>query len=53
MDATFWIDPDNTPEEEAEYQKHKAEKHELMVLSLQMRKARKEHAQSSGFKGVF
>jgi hypothetical protein len=53
MDTSFWTDPDNTPEEEAEYQKHELEKHELTVLSLEMGKARKEHAQSLGFKGVF
>ncbi|KAE9376009.1 hypothetical protein N431DRAFT_556289 [Stipitochalara longipes BDJ] len=53
MDASFWTDPDNTPEEETEYQKHKSEKHELIVLSLEMWKARKEYAESLGFKGVF
>lgn len=53
MDASFWTDPDNTPEEEAEYQKNKSEKHELTMLSLEMRNARKEHAKSLGFKGVF
>lgn len=53
MDASFWTDPDNTPEEEAEYQKHRLEKHELVKLFLEMRKARKEHAESLGFKGVF
>jgi hypothetical protein len=53
LDASFWADPDNTPEEEAEYQKHKSEKHELTMLSLEMRKARTEHAKSQGFKGVF
>jgi len=53
MDASFWTDPDNTPEEEAKYEKHKSEKHELTSLSLEMRKARKEHAESLGFKGVY
>jgi hypothetical protein len=51
MDASYWTDPDNTPEEEAEYQKHKLEKHEMIELTLEMRKVRKEHAQSLGFKG--
>lgn len=53
MDASFWTDLSNTPEEEAEYQKHMSEKHELTVLSLKMRKARKEHAESLGLKGGF
>jgi hypothetical protein len=54
MDASFWTDPDNTPEEEAEYQKHKSESHELTTMhSLEMRKARKEYAKSLGFKGFF
>jgi len=53
MDASFWTDPDNTPEEEAEYRKHKSEKNKLTTLSLEMRKARKEHATSLGFLGIF
>ncbi|PMD26886.1 hypothetical protein NA56DRAFT_698127 [Hyaloscypha hepaticicola] len=53
MDASFWTDPDNTPEEKPEYQEYKSAKHDLTVLSLEMRKARKEHAESLGFKGFF
>lgn len=53
LDAAFWTDPDNTPEEEAEYRKHKSEKRKLTRLSLEMSKARGEYAKSIGFKGVF
>jgi hypothetical protein len=53
MDAAFWTDPSNTPEEEDEYRKHRSERSELTTLSLEMRKARKEYAESLGFKGVF
>lgn len=51
MDALWWTDPDNTPEEEAEYQKHNWEEHEMIELTLEMSKVRKEYAQSLGFKG--
>jgi len=53
MDVLNWTDPDNTPKEEAEYQEHMAEKHEIIELSLSMRQARKEYAQSLGIKGGF
>lgn len=53
MDASFWTDPDKTPDEEDEYREHQSELHKLTSLSLEMRKARKEHATSLGFKGVF
>ncbi|PQE17436.1 hypothetical protein CJF32_00008669 [Rutstroemia sp. NJR-2017a WRK4] len=53
MDASFWTDPSNTPEEEDEYRKHMSERSELTTLSLAMRDARKEHAKSLGFHGVF
>jgi len=53
MDIAFWTDPSNTPEEEDEYEKHRSEKHELTMLSLKMRKERKEYAESLGMRGVF
>ena len=53
IDAAFWTDPDNTPEEEAEYRKHMAEMHKMTTLSLAMRQARKEYAQTLGIKGGF
>lgn len=53
MDASCWTDPDNTTKEEAEYQKQKSKKLDMTMLSLEMRKARKEHAESLGFKGFF
>ncbi|KAH6714693.1 hypothetical protein BKA61DRAFT_735062 [Leptodontidium sp. MPI-SDFR-AT-0119] len=51
MDAMFWTDPDQTPEEEAEHEKLKVEQHEMLELARDMRRVRLEHAQSLGFKG--
>ncbi|KUJ22639.1 uncharacterized protein LY89DRAFT_728759 [Mollisia scopiformis] len=53
MDASFWTDPDNTAEEEEEYQKNRSEKHQSTMFSLEMRKARKDHATSLGYERVF
>ena len=52
MDASFWTDPDNTPEEEDEYREIMSEKSRMTTLSLEMRKKRKEYAESLGFNGV-
>ena len=52
MDASFWTDPDNTPEEEDEYREITSEKSRMTTLSLEMRKKRKEYAESLGFKVV-
>ncbi|PQE23756.1 hypothetical protein CJF30_00008736 [Rutstroemia sp. NJR-2017a BBW] len=49
MDASFWTDPNSTPEEEDEYRKNRSERSELTTLTLEMRKARKEYADSLGF----
>jgi hypothetical protein len=53
LDAAFWTDPDNTPEEEAEYRAQSNEKSELVKLSLKMGNARGEYAKSLGYKGIW